>query len=343
MATTMTRERRDESLIEIPAVSLMRRGIGLAAIAVGAIFIVVTLVQNLFAVGPAFEELIDDFRPILQDESLAQADTDVSALGAVGVEMETAVIPGISEALGMSAADFNAFMGSEFPAVATGVQGLPEIVPTFQGLIGSLADQQALFFSADEIPTKDLPATTVPWGLLFAGIAVIVVGIIMVRAGKAGTYLAIGLGLLLVVGPLVLTLPTKASDADELNANLEPIYTAELVQGAEGALAIVGAMGSEMQTKMLPTLGEQLGMTGDELNAFMGANFPATAAALQTLPASLERFDGLTATFANNLDNYETLRPVSFAPIIWMVIIGGGVLAVLGGWSYLDDKRLGLT
>ena len=152
---------------------------GVAAIIIGAIFIVVTLVQNLFDVGSAFEELIDDFRPALQDEALAQAETDVAALGAVGDEMQTAVIPGISEALGMSAADFNAFMGSEFPAVATGVQALPEIVPTFQGLIASLADQQELFFSADEIPTEDLPATTVPWGLLFAGIAVMAVGVVM--------------------------------------------------------------------------------------------------------------------------------------------------------------------
>lgn len=340
MATT-TATRPDTQAPTSPQANWLRRGMGIAAIVVGAMFIVVTLVQNLFAVGPAFEDLIDDFRPVLQDAALAQADSDVAALGAVGEEMQTAVIPGIAGALGMSPDDFGAFMATEFPAVNTGVQALPEIVPTFQGLIGSLSDQQALFFSADEIPTEDLPATTVPWGLLFAGIAVIAVGIVMLRTGKLGSYLAIGLGLLLVVGPLILTLPTKASDADELNANLDPIYTPQLVAGAEGALATVGAMGNEMQTTMMPALGQQLGMTGDELNAFMGANFPATAGALVELPATMERFDGLTTVFADNLDNYDTIKPVSFAPIIWMVIIGGAVLAVLGIWRAIDDRRVG--
>ena len=45
--------------------------------------------------------------------------------------------------------------------------------------------------------------------------------IVMLRTGKLGSYLAIGLGLLLVAGPLILTLPTKASGADELNAAAE--------------------------------------------------------------------------------------------------------------------------
>lgn len=336
---TPTLERNTASALDSLATNWLRRGMAIGAILIGAIFIVVTVAQNLFAVGPAFEELIDDFRPVLQDEALAQASTDVAALGAVSDEMQAAVIPGLSEALGMSAADFQGFMGTEFPAVAAGVQALPEIVPTFQGLVASLADQQALFFSADEIPTEDLPATTVPWGLLLAGIAVMAVGVVMWMSSKLGAYLAIGLGLLLVVVPLVLTLPTKASDADDLNANLEPIYTAELVTGAEGALGVVGAMGNEMGTTMLPALSQQLGMTGDELNAFMGANFPATATALVELPATMERFDGLTTIFADNLDNYETLKPVSFFPIIMMVIIGGGVLFVLGAWAFIDNRR----
>ena len=37
--------------------------------------------------------------------------------------------------------------------------------------------------------------------------------------------------------------------ADELNENLTPIYTQELIDGAEGSLAVVGAMGQEMQER----------------------------------------------------------------------------------------------
>ena len=100
-------------------------------------------------------------------------------------------------------------------------------------------------------------------------------------------------------------------------------------------------MGTQMQTEMLPALGEQLGMTGEELNGFLGQNFPATAQALQTLPEAMERFGGLVGTFENNLDNYETIKPVAFSPIIWTLLIGG--LVTLGAFGlawWMRPKKL---
>ena len=141
------------------------------------------------------------------------------------------------------------------------------------------------------------------------------------------------LGAALLITTFALNLPQKAADADELNGNLEQIYTQELIDGATGSLAVVGAMGEEMQTKMLPDLAAALGMSPDELNAFMGENFPATAAAMQSMPESLPRFDGFIGTFAMNLDNYETIQPVSFTPIIWMMVIGGILILLAGGYA----------
>ena len=77
-----------------------------------------------------------------------------------------------------------------------------------------------------------------------------------------------------------------------MNANLRPVYTPALIAQAGGALTTVGTMGADMSETMLPALAQQLGMTGDDLQAFLGENFPATAAALQDLPASMERFQG---------------------------------------------------
>jgi hypothetical protein len=108
-----------------------------------------------------------------------------------------------------------------------------------------------------------------------------------------------------------------------------------LIDGAEGSLVVVAAMGEEMQTKMLPDLAAQLGMSPDELNAFLGENFPATAAALQTMPDSLQRFEGFVGIFAMNLDNYETIKPVSFTPIIWMMVIGGILILLAGGYCII--------
>ncbi len=81
-----------------------------------------------------------------------------------------------------------------------------------------------------------------------------------------------------------------------------------------------------------------LGMDMDSLNQFLGANFPATAQALQTFPDSMGRFDQLVTTFDANLDNYATLNPVKFVPIIWIFIIGGFLIIVGGGLGVMWSK-----
>ena len=145
-----------------------RRSIGrtiaaVVVILVGLVLIGTTVVNNLFEVGPAFEDLIDDFRPVLSDESLDTARTDIASLQAAGAEFQTVVAPTIAEAMGMSADEFGSMVAANYPNVATGMEALPQITETFSGLIDTLDSQRDLFASADAIPTDDLPATTVPW------------------------------------------------------------------------------------------------------------------------------------------------------------------------------------
>ena len=56
---------------------------------------------------------------------------------------------------------------------------------------------------------------------------------------------------------------------------------------------------------------------------------------MQTFPDSMERFGQLVTTFEANLDNYETIKPVSFTPIIWMMVIGGILILLAGGYCII--------
>jgi hypothetical protein len=327
---TTTEEQAERS--GFGSVGFWRKAAALLVIAVGVVFIAVTLLNDLFAVGPAFEDLTDDFRPVMADESLATARADLATLEAAGQEFQTAVAPGMAQALNMSAEDFGAMVQGQYPAVAAGMAALPEITTTFSGLVDTLESQQDLFASADAIPTDDIPATTVPWIITIAGILAIAAGILLFLPGRLWGILTVVLGVALLAGTFALSLPQKAADADELNENLTPIYTQELIDGANASLAVVAAMGEEMQTKMLPDLAQQLGMSQEELNAFMGENFPATAAAIQTMQDSLQRFQGFVGTFEQNLENYETLKPVNLEPIVWMLVVGGIIIVLAGGY-----------
>lgn len=305
----------------------------------GAGLIAITLISNLFAVGPAFENLIVDFRPTLTQSSIDTARADIAGLSAVQSEFTTKLAPALSQQLKMTPTQFNAFVSQNFPAVSAGMSALPTVVPTFNGLINTLDTQRPLFASADAIPTKSLPATTVPWAMFGAGFLVFLIGLLMLRSPKAGGTSAIVAGLLLLLAPVALSLPAKAADVDQLNANLKPVYTQALVTNAAGALVTIGAMGNEMQTKMLPALATQLKMTPQQLQTFLGSNFPATAQALQTMPASMERFNGLVKVFDKNLANYNTLKPVGLAKLIWTLMIAGGLVAGLGMLTVLKRRR----
>jgi len=302
--------------------------------------VAITLISNLFAVGPAFENLIVDFRPALTQTSIDTARNDIAGLSAVQREFTTKLAPALSQQLKMTPTQFNGFISQNFPAVAAGMNALPSAVPTFNGLINTLDQQRPLFASADAIPTKSLPATTVPWAMFGAGLLVLLIGLLMLRSLKTGGIAAIIVGLLLLFAPIALSLPTKASDADKLNANLKPVYTQALVTNATGALATIGAMGNEMQTKMLPALATQLKMTPADLQTFLASNFPATAQALQTMPASMERFNGLVKVFDKNLPNYNTLKPVGLANLIWTLMISGGLVAGLGAVATLKRRKI---
>ena len=306
---------------------------------VGVVLIGTTVVNNLFQVGPAFENLTDGFRPVLTAQAIETARADVAALGAAGEEFQTAVAPAMAEQFGMTPEEFQAFVGEQFPGVGNGMAALPQIVPTFSGLIDTLDAQRDLFASADAIPTSSIPATTIPWALLIAGIVSLALGVFMWFVPRTGGIIAIVLGAMLVAVPFALSLPTKAADADQMNANLQPVYTQALITQANAAVTTVGTMGTEMSGTMLPALAEKLGMTEEQLQAFLGENFPATATALQNMPASMERFQGLVGTFEANLDNYDTMKSVSFEPIIWTVIVGGAVMLVMGIWAFAVGRR----
>ena len=311
---------------------LVKRLAAVAVMAVGVVFLATTFANDLFEVGPAFEELIDDYRPLLEEEALATAQADVAGLGAVDAEFSTAVVPAMAQALGMTPEELLGFMQENFPAVATGAAALPEIVPTFTGMLDTLETQRELFLSADAIPTTSLPATTVPWGILLAGLAAVGVGVYMfLRPGRTSAIVALGLAVLLVAVPLMLRLVPKSSDSDELNDNLAPIYTQQTVDGAVQALDVVGAMGFQLTGEMMPALAQQLGQTPEEFGQFIGSNFPSLAAATADLPSTIERFERFVGAFEANLDNYQTLRPVEFYRIIMTIIIGGIAIALIAG------------
>jgi len=321
----------------VPAVTTLRLGWPrkLAAgimVLVGAGFIATTLIANLFSVGPAFDRMTDGFRPVMTQRAITTAQQDVQRLSAAGTEIQTKLLPALAQQLDMTPAQLQTMMATQYPDVASGLSQVKPITTSFTTLLANLDQTQPLFVSADAIPTKDIPATSVPWSLLIVGIVVLGLGAMVwfsprVRAPVTASVV----GAALIALPLSMNMVTKASNADQMNANLKPVYNATLIAQSDTALSTLGKMGTSMNQQMLPQLAAQLKMTPAQLQAMLKQNFPTTAAALTELAPAMGRFDNLVAQFDKHLSDYNVLKPVSFEPIVWSMIIGGSVLFLLGG------------
>jgi Sec-independent protein translocase protein TatA len=307
-------------------------------LAIGVIVLIVLFANNLFTVGSAFEELTDSFRPIMTDEAIATAQADVAGLAAVAEEFNTQVAPAMAQALQMTPDELNAFMGTNFPAVAAGVAALPGIAAQFTDVVGLLAAQQSNFEQADAIPTSDLPASSVPWIVLLIGLGAIAVAILMLGKRDWAWLLAVGFGVVVVASSVGLSFLSKASAADDMNAALKPVYTEELVAGSAQALGVVSAMGQEMQNDMLPALAQQLQMGEEEMQAFL-SQFPATAAALAGLGDSLGRFQTMITAFDSQLENYQTIKDTKLHPVSVTVLVAGLLIIVCGVWLFLAERQ----
>jgi hypothetical protein len=309
---------------------------------IGGGFVAVTLAANLFHVGPAFDRLTTDFRPVMTQQALQTDRQDIAALAAANTEIQTKMMPALAQQLGMTPAQFSTMMATQYPAVTAGLAAVPQITPSFSSLVTTLDQQRPYFKAADAIPTTSVPATSVPWSLFAVGLLTAGMGVWVWFKPRGSAVAVTALGAALIAVPLILSMPHKASYADTLNDNLKPVYSQQLITQASSSVITLSAMGTEMQQKMLPDLATQLNMTPDQLNTFMGENFPATSAALAGLPKSLGRFQNLVATFDGRLSDYNTLKPVSFVPIVWVMIGGGAALLLLGGAGVVITRKGGV-
>ncbi|HEX2894077.1 MAG TPA: hypothetical protein VHO29_08760 [Marmoricola sp.] len=309
-------------------------------VVIGAAFVAVTLAANLFNVGPAFDRLTNDFRPIMTQKAIQTDRQDIASLQAASTEIQNKMMPALAQQLGMTPAQFSTMMTSQYPDVSKGLAAVPQITPSFSSLVTTLDEQRPYFKAADAIPTSSVPATSVPWSLFAVGLLTAGLGVWVWFRPRGSAIVATVVGAALIAVPLALNMPHKASYADTMNDNLKPVYTPQLITQANSSLATLSAMGTEMQQKMLPGLATQLKMSPEQLNTFMTQNFPDTTAALATLPASLGRFQHLVQTFDGRLSDYnDTLEPVSFVPIVQFMIGGGVALFLLGGAGVLITRR----
>ena len=311
--------------------------LGIAVALAGATLIALAVIPGLFSVAPKFSDLTTNFKPEMTASTVAELRADLSSLTAAQNQFTTQAVPALATELGMTPAQLSATIQAQFPATATGMAAVPALTAKFNQVLTIMDNQLGNFRQADSIPTASISPTVIPWVLLVLGLVLIAGGAFLRRWWRVG--LAIVVGALMIVTPLALSLPGKASAADTMNVQMKPVFTAQTVASAKASLATMDAMGVELQAKLIPALSEMLKLQPAQLEAVLAANSPALAGALTTLPASMTQFSALVTAFAESLTDYNDINTTQFAPIIDTILATGGFLVLVGLLSAADLAR----
>ncbi|HEY8703722.1 MAG TPA: hypothetical protein VIL98_03125 [Gaiellaceae bacterium] len=138
------------------------------------------------------------------------------------------------------------------------------------------------------------------------------------------------IGLVLVLAPLAMSLPTKANAGERMLNNFQPIMqpdqvkttamyyndvfvplgkvtpmlSAQNVQRFQGYMKGFGGMQADA-AKLVPLLAQALHMTPAQVQAMMSKQLPSMSAMLQNLPAMQRDFGGLLGTMQQNVGIFE--------------------------------------
>ena len=163
--------------IAMAAVGLLLRPksstVTLAGSAVGGLaLIAVSLILSVPSKAKAVDAMTDAFRPVFTAQSATQTRAYLTTVQNMDQQLMDGALPGLAAMLKVSPEQLSASLKQNFPAVATGLQQMPQILSRFDGLVANIERNVKNFQLADSIPSQGTHTTmledqlAVPAGVL---------------------------------------------------------------------------------------------------------------------------------------------------------------------------------
>jgi hypothetical protein len=168
------------------------------------------------------------------------------------------------------------------------------------------------------------------------------------------------IGVVLVITPFALSLPSKSSAGQRLLDNfhslMQPTHVNTTVRYYDQTfvplrpVAITAVTAGGEIPKLIPALAKPLHMTPTQVQQFLGTSFPATAKLLGELPLlapvfskvppGIAFFKPLIDTMQANVSNYAKVDSLpDFRLFTWFFVLPGVLLVALAGWPLVTARR----
>jgi translation initiation factor 1 len=256
----------------------MRKLVATMAVVCGLGLVVLPFALSLFDRAPAGERVTNRFRSALSANGLHDLAVNFGTMGAMVDQFIDQTSPQLAHELHMTNSQYDAFVGRQFPAVAAGVKGIPPLMAFVTPVAAQLEELNPQFKSVDSLPFLGLPLTTVSWILVAIGAALIGLGGVIWRTrSRVPVMFAAVLGLAMIVLPLALSYPRKASDATKVAAVGKVALSPQAAAGAQTANRLIDSTVTQVKTEMIPALAQRLHVSTAAFEHSLATNYPAVA------------------------------------------------------------------
>jgi hypothetical protein len=319
---------------------MMRRFVATVAVVCGVGLLVAPFALSLFDRAPAGERITNRFRETMSTRGLHSLASNFGTMGALVDQFVDQTSPQLARDLHMGAGAYDAYVERRFPAVAAGVKGIPPLVAFVTPVAAQLEGLHPQFASVDSLPFLGLSLSTVPWILLAIGGGLIGLGLVVWRTrGRTPLLIAATVGTAMLVLPIALSYPQKASDATKVAAVGRVALSRQAATGALTANRLIDDMVTQVDTKMVPALAQRLHLTPSALESSIAANYPAVAKGLAAWPSIKPGAVELVRRQVASVPDAATLNGLDFTPLPWDMM-GPGIALLLTAGIALTATRI---
>jgi hypothetical protein len=317
----------------------VRRIVATIAVVCGVGLIVLPFALSLFDRAPAGQRVTDRFRQTMSARGLHDLATNFATMNGLVDQFIHETSPQLARKLRMTPRQYDAYVRQNFPAVAAGVAGIPPLVAFVTPVAAQLEALHPQFAAIDSLPFFGLPLTTIPWILLALGIVLIGLGGVILRtSGPPSLVAAAVLGLAMLVVPLALSYPRKASDAAKVVAVGRGALSRKAADGAQTANKLIDGMVTEVDTKMVPALAHRLNVSSAALEASIASNYPAVAKGLAAWSSIKPGAVELVRRQVASVPDGSKMNGLNFKALPWYIMAPGIALLVAAACALASDR-----
>lgn len=157
-----------------------RPGAVLAAV-LGVGLIVAPLVMTLPSKADAADTMNSNFKPVYTAEFVGKAQQSLTAMKAMGAELQTKLLPDLAAQMQMTPAQLQGYLQSNFPTMAAGMAAMPSAFARFDKLVGAFDSSLDNYDTLKPVKLVPIVWATIVAGFLVAGTA----GLVLVQGAAA--------------------------------------------------------------------------------------------------------------------------------------------------------------